>query len=590
MCGITAILGKYDLNIIIDSLKNLQNRGYDSAGISYINQSIISSNFIIKKELNKESIDNLQKSITSIKLLNNYNNINNCIAHTRWATHGGITHDNCHPHISNNKKFCLVHNGIIENYDILKRFLLEKNYSFYSETDSEVIVNLIEYYYNISSEKKIQDAIFNAINMCKGTWGLVIQYMLEPNVQYAIKTGSPLLLGKTENFSIITSEVSGFNNLINNYHQLESNKLYKIDNINNIILDSGNYIKNIEYDLNNNNKIEYSLDNFNHYMIKEINEQSNIIKLITHNGARIKDDNIIFGGLDEYKEDILKCDNIILLGCGTSYHSCLYSIYYFNKFCKFKNIIAIDACNFNEYMLPSGNNCYVFVSQSGETKDLYSALSIIKKNKLLNGIMLGVINIPDSLIARSVNCGVYLNVGKEVSVASTKAFLGQSLILVMISLYLSCNKILNKKYFKDLRNLETLITKELEKEIHIDNFQNGYILANSNLLPIAMEAALKFKEITYSHIEALSVNSLKHGPLALVSDDNFINIILGEHKSAKQEILARNGKVVNIIIDNENIFNDLLYIIHLQRYNYELSIKKGINPDFPRNLAKVVTV
>lgn len=601
MCGIIAILGYYNLSTIIECLKKLQNRGYDSAGLSYISNN----NYVIKKELFYESIKNL---LTYTKLVNQDNKFLNSISHTRWATHGSISTKNCHPHLSNNGKISLVHNGIIENYLELKQLLLENNYIFYSDTDSEIIVNLIEYNliklkqsnHNYNNEEYFQLSIYSALSKCIGTWGLVIQFIEEPKKLYAIKKGSPLLLGQNENLSIITSEVSGFNNLVKNYHDLESDYLYIIDNICNKVCkyDKINLLEHFEINYNLKQQIttNYNLGNFKHYTLKEIYDQEHIIKKITNNGSRIKNNQILFGGLINYKKKIMNCDNIILLGCGTSYNACLYSIYHFKKLCNFKNVIAIDACNFEEYLIPKGNNCYFYVSQSGETKDLYYAFKTITDNKNLYGINIGIINVVDSLIARSVDCGVYLNIGKEMSVASTKVFLAQSLILVLISIFLTNNNnniainnlILN--YINDFRNLEQLIKIELNKEISIENFNNGFILANGTLLPIAMEAALKFKEITYSHIEPLSINSLKHGPLALVSEDNFVNIILGNHESAKQEILARNGKIINIEINYKNKFNDLLYIIHLQRYNYLLSIKKGINPDFPRNLAKVVTV
>ena len=599
MCGIVCIIGNYKLNSIIECLYNLQNRGYDSAGMSLIEKD----KFIFKKECYKESISNLLNYTTQF---NNNVEFNNCISHTRWATHGGITINNCHPHISNNSKICLVHNGIIENYLELKNFLINKNYIFYSETDTEIIVNLIEYFLSNESNKsnksnesnesnetyRITNAIYSAMSLCIGTWGLVIQYLNTPNKLYVIKKGSPLLLGKSNDISIITSEVSGFNNLINNYHEMISDNVYIIDNIENKIIRKSNENSYINYNIKNHVNFEYSLGDFQHYTLKEIYEQKNIINKITNGGSRIKDNKVILGGLNSNRQKILTCDNLILLGCGTSYHACLYSVKHFRKLCNFKNVIVIDACNFEEHLIPNGNNCYIFVSQSGETKDLFATLNIIKENKRLSGITIGVINTVDSLIARTVDCGVYLNIGKEMSVASTKVFMAQSLVLVLIGLYLNnnLNNNLNDNYINNIRNLEELIKLELNKEIKIEKFNNGFILANGNLYPIALEASLKFKEITYSHIEALSVNSLKHGPLALVSEDNFVNIILGNNESAKQEILARNGKVISIEIDYENIFNDLLYIIHLQRYNYLLSLDKGINPDFPRNLAKVVTV
>jgi len=575
MCGLTAILGNINLNIIIESLKQLQNRGYDSAGISIIKDN----NFLIFKELFKESIINLEIKINKLNI--NTINFNNIIAHTRWATHGGITTNNCHPHISNNKKINLVHNGIIENYLEIKNFLINQNFLFYSETDTEVIVNLIEYYLK---NNNIENAIILALNKCKGTWALTIQYLDKPENIYVIKNESPILIGYNQNFTIVTSEVSGFNNLITNYHECQPNQLYIISKNSINIFNNKN---NIEFNKFNIIEKDEEIGEYKHFTLKEIYEQKNIIKKLTNNGARIKDNIVRLGGLYNHKTKIKYCNNLILFGCGTSYNACLYSVSHFFKLCNFNHVIALDACNFDESQIPKGYNCYIFVSQSGETKDLYAILKKIKY-----GITIGVINSVNSLIARTVDCGVYLNIGKEKSVASTKVFFGQAIMLVLIALYLNDKNesSLYKLYMNNINNLEFLINEELNKEIKLDKFNNGFIISDYNLFPIALEASLKFKEITYSHIEAMNVNSLKHGPLALVSEKNFACIILGHNESATQEILARNGKIININLNYDNIFNNLLYIIYLQKYNYLLSIKKGIDPDFPRNLAKVVTV
>jgi len=596
MCGIVALLGKYEINTIITCLKQLQNRGYDSAGLSllYYNKE----NFKIYKKLHKDSITKLEHITFQLGNESNESNnlIKNSISHTRWATHGGITENNCHPHISNNKQICLVHNGILENYNELKTMLINNGYSFYSDTDTEVIVNLIEFYIINNNYNKLEKAIEQALSKCEGTWGLVIQIINEPNVLYAVRKGSPLLLGKNKDYIIITSESSGFNNLVDSYIELTTHKVYKID-YNNII--KQNFI-NHELDkpirkLSLN--VTYDKGTFEHWTLKEIYDQNNIINKITNNGAILQkidefNKKVYFGGLSPNKTIINKCDNIILLGCGTSFNACCFAKSFFYELCNFNCIICIDACNFDYKDIPKNStNAFIFVSQSGETKDLYEILQKV------NGFKIGVINVVDSLIARSVNCGVYLNIGKEFSVASTKAFTAQSLILILIAISLSTdtNKINN--YINDFQQLQNLINIELNRELFINEnqllkYKNGFVLGNNNLNIIGNEFSLKLKEITYMHIESLSFNSLKHGPLALVSENDFICILLGESESVKQEILARDGNIINLNINqnSNNLFNDILYIIQLQRLSYHLSVLKGYNPDFPRNLAKVVTV
>jgi glucosamine--fructose-6-phosphate aminotransferase (isomerizing) len=568
MCGIVGIIGHYNLNLLPKCLKQLQNRGYDSAGIGVINDSNKLGNL---KFINKKSIDELDKLTKNL-----IDTENNGIAHTRWATHGGITIQNCHPHHSMNEKFNLVHNGIIENYEEMYKFLISKNFTFSSDTDTEVIVNLIQYYHDL--ENNIEIAISKSLSILSGTWALLIQCVDNPDIIYAIKKGSPLLVGKTNNFTIVTSEVSGFNNMITNYHELKPEKLYKITK----------NTSDICFNLTFNSTDDVSLGKFKHWTLKEIYDQQNIITKITNNWSRIKNDKVLFGGLQNYQKKILSADNLIILGCGTSYNASLYARKHLCKLTNFKNVIVIDASNFDSSLIPKkSKNVGIFVSQSGETKDLFQCFDYIRQNTLLT---IGVINVVDSLIARTVDCGIYLNIGKEMSVASTKVFLAQSLVLSMLAIYLSKNSNLTSTYISDIKNLQSLINSELDKEIDVEVFDNGFILSNTNLFPIALEASLKFKEITYSHIEPMCVNSLKHGPLALVSGKNFVNIVLGNEKTCIQEIEARNGKVINIIKDNYNIFSDLIYIIYLQKYNYYLSIEKNINPDFPRNLAKVVTV
>ena len=581
MCGIVALIGIFEYTLVIKCLKKLQNRGYDSAGFSYIHNNKLN----IKKKIYKESINELYKICYNLDKNNKNNMIKSCISHTRWATHGRINNDNCHPHISNNKKISLVHNGIIENYLELKNFLIDNNYTFYSETDSEVIVNLIQYYYELNNN--IDVAINKTLNLCDGTWALIIQFIDIPNCIYAIRRGSPLLVGKNAEFVILTSETSAFNNTVSNYKSLNSNILYKFNNETNI--ETG--IK-----LTRNNT--YNKYNYEHWMLKEIYDQNNIIYNITKNYSRlIYDENnennyINFGGIKPHISKILNCNHLVLIGCGTSYNACCYSKSFFYDLCNFKTITCINACNYNKNDIPkSDKNLYIFVSQSGETKDLYDILLKVQ------GFKIGIVNVVDSLIARSVDCGVYLNIGKEISVASTKAFTAQALLLSLLSINLSSDKLKINLYLRDFMNLQKLIDYQLENELFVKpedliKYKNGFILGNCNdgINFICDEIALKFKEITYIHIESLSTNSLKHGPLSLVSENDFICILLGNNQSTKEEILSRFGNVINFNINYDNKYNNLLYIFQFQKLIYYLSILKNIDPDYPRNLAKVVTV
>ena len=600
MCGIVGIIGNFKPKLTIECLKQLQNRGYDSAGISILEQN---SGLTTFKEINKESINVLLYKTQNLK-----KDYYNCISHTRWATHGGITQDNCHPHLSNDCKINLVHNGIIENYQEVKDLLIKNGFTFYSDTDSEVIVNLIEYNYGNSNNNNNNSLLDNfklsiekSINYLNGTWALLIQHTEIPDTIFAIKRGSPLVMGINNNLKIITSEISGFNNLLFEYSELESDKLYIISNNNNIQL---------SFNLKINKCNNENIGSFEHWTLKEINDQKRLISNITNNGSRIKENRVIFGGLEKYKNLMQNCDNLLLFGCGTSYNSCLYAKHYIQNITHFKNILCFDACNFNFDSIPKNSkNCCLFVSQSGETKDLFEILNNIKKERK-SEINIGIINVVDSLIARTVDCGIYLNMNKEVSVASTKIFTAQCLTLILFGIYLCENQITCNNYINNIRNLEKLIIDEVDSEINNDNLDklfksnNGFIIGDSELYPIALEASLKFKEITYLHIEALTSKSLKHGPLALVSENNFINILLLDNPSScKQEILARDGKIIEIgnasnasnasnanNNNYKNLFSSLLYNIKLEKICYYLSIKKGINPDFPRNLAKVVTV
>ncbi len=615
MCGIIAYLGNKDCKeYLLNGLYKLQNRGYDSVGIS----RIMNNNIIVHKYA---STDNNN----AIKLLNNkinnddiHSNIG--IGHTRWATHGAKTDYNAHPHNDEFNNLSIVHNGIIENFAELKDFLVEKKYVFKSETDTEVIANLISYYLKTNN---IQESIKKTILKLKGTWALCIIHKDYPDSMWLIRNGSPLLLGIEDNYIIVSSESSGFNQYIKKYIILDNHDLIKI-NINNNRINFENNIERYKTNINNNEILTLP-NEYSHWMLKEIHDQYNSVFACLNNGGRIfNDESVKLGGLDNFKEKLLECNNLIILGCGTSYHAGLWGNYEFKNMRTFNSIHVIDGAEFEENDLPlSGKTLLILLSQSGETKDLHRCIEIAKKK---DHITLGVVNVTDSLIARETDCGVYLNAGKEFAVASTKSFTNQCIVLSLISIWFAQNKNVYYKSriqkIKDLRKLIYQINNMLkEKKKKFENiyskFENQntmFLLSKGQNESIAKEGSLKIKEVTYIHSEGYSSSALKHGPFALIEKKLPIVIIDTDNKyrektlNAAFETHTRHAELYIITDDpsnykqlqipeeniihiekNEN-YNGLLANIIIQMLSYELAIHFGYNPDFPRNLAKVVTV
>jgi glucosamine--fructose-6-phosphate aminotransferase (isomerizing) len=616
MCGIFGIVTNENKNlveIIISGLQQLQNRGYDSAGLCFINKN--------KLQIYKYASTNKEDSLFKIKQLNiktNEDNIYIGIGHNRWATHGIKNDINAHPHLSNNNQFAIVHNGIIENYNELKKKLKKKGYYFYSQTDTEVIVNLIQYYFNKQNEnQQTIDVIKETLNDLRGTYGLLIQNLLEPNKLYCVRNGSPLLIGQNENNVIITSEQSGFCNMISNYITLNNDDICVIEKIENDIFINTNheYIKKKVTLLN----LNLTPEPYDHWTIKEIYEQPTVILNSINNGGRIKNSNEVkLGGLEIHMERLKTINNIVLLGCGTSYHAGLYGSHFFKHICNFNTVQTFDGADFNEEDIPRfGNTAFVLISQSGETKDLHRCIEIAKKRNILT---IGIINVVDSLIAKEVDCGIYCNAGKEVGVASTKAFTSQVVCLSLSSIWFAklqnINENKRERIIRDLHNLSKDIQLTLDSciksiEEMAKNFtsNNMFLLGKGTDEIIAKEAALKIKEISYIHAEGYSSSSLKHGSFALL-DENMPVIIFNldaSHRSKTlncyEEVKTRNAPIIFITNDlkDDNIsqiiyipenktYSSLLGIIPIQLLSYYLSINRGINPDKPKNLAKVVTV
>jgi glucosamine--fructose-6-phosphate aminotransferase (isomerizing) len=627
MCGISILLSKEEDNILLDiydCLLQLQNRGYDSAGIGYINEG---NTLSILKSVTNYNLDSMKDLKNKVLEINDKSKV--AIAHTRWATHGGISEKNCHPHYSTNMDIALVHNGIIENFMELKTFLLEKGLKFNSETDSEVVVKLVEYYlWNLGHS--IEISIKLAILRLKGTYGLGILYVPNKSI-FLVKKGSPLIIGENNKYIIACSEESGLNNLVNNYIKIIDDQIYKLTSKGILLLKENEICKKIIY----KDYITYqsqnecnSLMGYKYWTEKEIFEQSQSLLNVTNHGARIKNNIVTLGGLCKYRDTLRNVENIVLLGCGTSLYASQIAKNYLKEILDVNSIQVIDGAEFVEKDLPKGKTIVILTSQSGETRDLYKNISICKKN---NCLMIGIINVVNSLIALEVDAGIYLNAGKEVGVASTKAFtsmlVAHSLLAMFIyqeNVGINYPKIENK--INSLRNLPNLVEKMLLPEklenikniaqiildkLKINNTNSLFILGKNNMFPLANEGALKIKEISYIHAEGFSGGALKHGPLALI-ENNIVCILLidkinkDEMLNCLHEIRARNGFCI-VITDIENIeieknkdilifktetneYVEILFILFFQYLAFELSLLKGINPDKPRNLAKVVTV
>lgn len=612
MCGIIGYLGNDKaIPIIMEGLTLLQNRGYDSVGISsiYKKESKIhtikyaSTNTYNSIQLLKENIqENQYKDESHIS-----------IGHTRWATHGAKTDINAHPHHDNKDRISIVHNGIIENFSTLKSNLIQEGYHFISQTDTEVISVLIGYY--LDNNYSMTDAIEQTINKLKGTWALVIIHREHPNKIWITRNGSPLLLGMEDEFVMVASEQIAFHNYIKQYVVLNNRDVIEISLID----------KKISYNINiqdyqtrtkqYTDTIKLSPTGYDYWTIQEIHEQPESILRAINNGGRIlSESSVKLGGLDANKINLQDIDHMILLGCGTSFHSGLWVLDIFKELDIFDTVSIYDGADFNKRDIPKkGKVAVILISQSGETNDLHRCIQIIQENNIIS---IGVVNVIDSFIARETDCGVYLNAGREVAVASTKSFTNQCVVLSLIAIWFSQNKKTclekRKRMIKDLHNLPFQMKdilkmeniekiKQISRTIYCTN--SMFILGKGKEEAVAKEGALKIKEITYIHSEGYSSSALKHGPFGLIVPGLPIILIdvnekyREKNENVFQEVSARGANVLKIsdesgelVVKKNRTYGGILANIYIQLISYYCAMEKGLNPDFPRNLAKVVTV
>jgi glutamine---fructose-6-phosphate transaminase (isomerizing) len=619
MCGISAIISKKNTNVIpliIESLEQLQNRGYDSAGLSYYSQK--KEQFIVLKEAANDAVDPINWLYNSVNTSEHIAPIS--IGHTRWATHGPKNWINSHPHTSMTNQFVIVHNGIIENYKIIKEKLMDTGFTFKTDTDTEVIANLLEYNWNCeeySHNTDIQSTMISVIEktciMLEGTFGLAIMHKLQPDNVFITRNGSPLLFGENDNFIFIASEISGFNNQLTSYFTLNN---HDIICINSSGIHTSTVLTSNEIDVDN--FLTISKHPYAHWTLKEISEQPASLLRATNNGARLIGNSIKLGGIEFLRSHLSDISHLVLLGCGTSYNACSIAANYFRFSKVFDTIQYFDGAEFNKSNIPlTGITIVVLCSQSGETKDLHRCIKIARNH---NCILVGIVNTVDSLIAREVDGGIYLNASREIAVASTKSFTSMLLVLSFFSIWMQQeiqgHSIIHERIINSARTLilqsESIINfcnTRIKLLPLIDKLikPSMFILGKGKMMGIAHEAALKIKEICYIHAEGYSGSSLKHGPFALLEKDFPVILLIDNTNKTKmlnayEEILSREAFCLiitemqditgdNVIHIPENkYYQEILFIITIQYIAYIIACKKGINPDKPRNLAKVVTV
>lgn len=611
MCGIVGYIGnRQAYPILLKGLKRLEYRGYDSAGIAVLNGSLQ----IYKKAGKVSELENFVQDKDVSSTIG--------IGHTRWATHGVPNDTNAHPHLSASQEIALIHNGIIENYASIKEELLKRGYRFISDTDTEVLVNLIEEVRK-QDQSSLEDAVRTALNEVVGAYAIVVMDRKNPDQLIAARKGSPLVIGIGENEFFVASDASPIIEYTQNVVYLNDQEYACINR------DGSFYIKNLENVVKSPaiQKLEMSLEmiekgGFDHFMLKEIYEQPRVIADALRGRMNATEGWIKMGGLNEYANRISKAKRFVITACGTSWHSGLIGEYLIEDLARVP--VEVEYASEFRYRNPIINetDVVIAISQSGETADTLAAIELAKDRQAL---IYGICNVIGSSIARISHAGSYVHAGPEIGVASTKAFTAQVTILTLIALQLAQEKgtISTSRLRSILYELENLPSK-IEKALQLDNHvkeiagiykdaRNFLYLGRGYNFPVALEGALKLKEISYIHAEGYPAAEMKHGPIALI-DEEMPVVFLATNKSAHekiisniQEVKARKGRVIAVVNEGdtaiskladhiievpetEEILSPLVTIVPLQLLSYHIAIMRGCNVDQPRNLAKSVTV
>ena len=611
MCGIVAYIGnKEAYPILIKGLHRLEYRGYDSAGICMLNKDLT----IYKC---KGKVSDLENHVNSKEMSGKLG-----MAHTRWATHGEPSQINAHPHFSQNKNLAIIHNGIIENYASLRSELITRGYKFVSETDTEVLIHLIE---DIMLNEKVDvvEALRIALNQVIGAYAIVILSKDNPDMILAARKGSPMVIGIGKDEFFVASDATPIVEYTNNVVYMndeeiaiiQKDKKLKIITITN--KKKTPYIEKLEINLNALEK-----EGFDHFMLKEIYEQPRSIRDSMRGRLHIEKGMVILGGIRDYEQKIMNAQRIIITACGTSWHAGLVGEYLIEDLARIP--VEVEYSSEFRYRNPvlSEEDVIIAISQSGETADTLAAIELAKSK---GATVLGICNVVGSSIARATHAGVYTHAGPEIGVASTKAFTAQVAVLTLLAMRIAMKKgtIPQSRYHQMLSELNVIpekveqtlaLNEEIKKIAEIyKNSKNSLYLGRGYNFPVALEGALKLKEISYIHAEGYPAAEMKHGPIALI-DESMPVVVIATRKgtyekviSNIQEVKARKGKIIAIvnpddetvrtmadhcieIPETEECLNPLVATIPLQLLSYHIAVMRGCNVDQPRNLAKSVTV
>lgn len=610
MCGIVGYVGHRDAQqVILKGLKRLEYRGYDSAGIALLNKGLN----VYKK---KGKVLELEAYLKGKDLKSTIG-----IGHTRWATHGEPNDINAHPHYSSSKKLAIIHNGIIENYSALKQELINKGHTFTSETDTEVLIHFIEYIQE-NNNISLDEAVRQALTKVVGAYAIVIMSLENPDLLIAARKGSPLVIGVGKDEYFIASDATP----IIEY----TNEVVYLNDFEIAVIDGGTlkiktiedaplipYIQKLEMELENIEK-----GGFDHFMLKEICEQPRSIKDCLRGRLDSQSGRLVLGGIREYVNKLVNADRILIVACGTSWHAGLVAEYMFEEFCRIP--VEVEYASEFRYRNPviREGDIVIAISQSGETADTLAAIDLAKSK---GATIFGVCNVVGSSIARASHAGSYTHAGPEIGVASTKAFTAQLTVLSMICLIVAQKKgtITDQKYHEMLVELENIPAKvertlKLNDQIReiADTFKdasNFLYLGRGFNFPVALEGALKLKEISYIHAEGYPAAEMKHGPIALI-DEEMPVVFIATHDSSYekivsniQEVKARKGRVIAVVTEGDTLIPSMaeftievpavhetlmpiVSVIPLQLLSYHIAVMRGCNVDQPRNLAKSVTV
>jgi glucosamine--fructose-6-phosphate aminotransferase (isomerizing) len=612
MCGIVAYIGNREAEeIVLKGLQMLEYRGYDSAGIAFINES--NDLNVIKK---KGKVADLKVEVDRARISSSV-----AIGHTRWATHGEPNDVNAHPHLSPSHELAVIHNGIIENYESLKKELLSKGYTFKSQTDTEVLVAFIE---DIKKSEKVptEVAIRIALTKTVGAYALVILSSEEPDKLFVARKGSPMVVGLGENEFFVASDATPLVGYTKEVVYLNDEEL-------GIITRDGLQLKNLkDYPVTPSIHIldleleEIEKSGYDHFMQKEIFEQPHSIAETMRGRLDSREGRLVLGGINHYADQLINAKRIIMVACGTSWHAGLVSEYFFEDICRIP--VEVEYASEFRYRNPIINegDIVIAISQSGETADTLAAIELAKQQ---GAIVLGVVNVVGSSISRVTHEGAYLHTGPEIGVASTKAFTAQVTVLSMIALKVAFRKgTISETRFRELLKEIASVPEKVKKALGCEediiaiakqfkDASNFLYLGRGNNFPVALEGALKLKEISYIHAEGYPAAEMKHGPIALI-DQNMPVVFIATRDSSYdkivsniQEVKSRGGKVIAIVTEGDvlipdmadytieipsihEIFMPLIAVIPLQLLSYHIAVMRGCDVDQPRNLAKSVTV